>query len=121
MTLSIDFTGMRLTHLKTDAMDLNGVRWPVKQVMSITTGLRADQFSSSDARRQLRKLGTDVEPDEVALSRPNPVDFVGWATKWVPASRRRSPVAGHRIGVGPVTAQRWTVIDGVRVACKTTR
>jgi hypothetical protein len=93
----------------------------VQDDSQFATGIRTDQFSSSDARRPLRKLGTDVEPDEVAQSRPNPVDFVGWATKWVPASRRRSPVAGHRIGVGPLIARRWTVIDGVRVACKTTR
>lgn len=38
-------------------VDIDSVRWPVKQVMSLATGLRNDEFQSQNARRLLLKLG----------------------------------------------------------------
>ncbi len=38
-------------------VDIDGVQWPVKQVIAIATGARRTRFQSQDARRWLQNLG----------------------------------------------------------------
>ena len=41
-------------------VDVDGVRWPVKQVMALATGLARTSFQSQNSRRLLAKLGFTV-------------------------------------------------------------
>lgn len=41
-------------------VDIDGVRWPVKQVISIATGARRTRFQSQDSRRWLQNLGFEI-------------------------------------------------------------
>lgn len=41
-------------------VDVDGVRWPVKQVISIATGAQRTRFQSQASRRWLQNLGFDV-------------------------------------------------------------
>lgn len=41
-------------------VDIEGVHWPVKQVLSIALGLDTKQFQSWDARRRLEALGFEI-------------------------------------------------------------
>ncbi|MGN6252542.1 MAG: hypothetical protein ACTHNS_12085 [Marmoricola sp.] len=41
-------------------VDIDGVRWPVKQVMALATGLARTSFQSQNSRRLLAKLGFAV-------------------------------------------------------------
>jgi hypothetical protein len=40
---------------------LGGDRWPIKQVLTIATGISPEQFTSQEARRRLSKLGLVIE------------------------------------------------------------
>ena len=49
---------------------LGGVVWPVKQVLTVATGVSPDHFSSQEARSRLRKLGLGrLAKDGVSPSR----------------------------------------------------
>ncbi|WP_251450631.1 DUF262 domain-containing protein [Microbacterium sp. Marseille-Q6648] len=41
-------------------VDVDGVRWPVKQVFAIALGIESRQFQSWDARRRLETLGFEI-------------------------------------------------------------
>lgn len=41
-------------------VNIDGVRWPVKQVISIATGARRTRFQSKDSRRWLQSLGFEI-------------------------------------------------------------
>jgi hypothetical protein len=41
-------------------VEIDGVRWPVKQVISIATGARRTRFQSQDSRRWLQNLGFPI-------------------------------------------------------------
>lgn len=41
-------------------VDIGGVRWPVKQVLSLALGVDTKQFQSWDARRRLEALGFEI-------------------------------------------------------------
>lgn len=41
-------------------VDVEGVHWPVKQVLSIALGIESKQFQSWDARRRLEALGFEI-------------------------------------------------------------
>lgn len=51
-------------------VDIDGTRWPVKQVLALATGLAKSEFQSQSARRLLAKLGFTIGKgnDVVALT-----------------------------------------------------
>lgn len=53
-------------------LDVDGVRWPVKQVMAVATGLSKGDFQSQNCRRLLAKLGFTIGKGGSPLSVPAP-------------------------------------------------
>lgn len=51
-------------------VDIDGVRWPVKQVMALATGLAKSDFQSQNSRRLLAKLGFTIGKGNAALPLP---------------------------------------------------
>lgn len=41
-------------------VDIDGVRWPVKQVVALGTGAKRSRFQSQDSRRWLHNLGFPI-------------------------------------------------------------
>jgi len=80
-------------------VDIDGVRWPVKQVMALATGLRKTDFQSQNSRRLLAKLGFTLGKGNAALPPP---------TRAANASTPDS---------APRTAQAPSSADVVLVAC----
>jgi hypothetical protein len=52
-------------------VEIDGTRWPVKQVMSIATGLARTEFQSQNSRRLLSKLGFTIGKGNAKFS-PEP-------------------------------------------------
>lgn len=52
--------------VNTYSVEVGGVRWPVKQAMSIVTGVHPNEFTSRDARKQLQKIGAPIESAQLA-------------------------------------------------------
>ncbi|MGE4426993.1 MAG: DUF6884 domain-containing protein [Solirubrobacteraceae bacterium] len=48
-------------------VDVDGRRWPVKQVVSLATGLERADFQSQSSRRLLTRLGFEVGPPQTSL------------------------------------------------------
>lgn len=59
-------------------VEVDGVRWPVKQVIALATGAKRTRFQSHDSRRWLANLGF-------------PIGSIGGPALARPASRRSSP------------------------------
>ena len=51
-------------------VDIDGVRWPVKQVMAVATSLSRTEFQSQNSRRLLARLGFTIGKGNAALPRP---------------------------------------------------
>ncbi|GAB3168155.1 hypothetical protein GCM10027059_30390 [Myceligenerans halotolerans] len=55
-------------------VEIDGVRWPVKQVVAAATGAERTDFQSQEARRWLRKIGFEIgggaSPSTVVSSKP---------------------------------------------------
>jgi hypothetical protein len=47
--------------IRSHSVDVAGIRYPVKQVFGVVTGLDRLDFTSAVARRQLARLGFEVE------------------------------------------------------------
>lgn len=58
--VSAAFHGQTPTEPRRYWIEVDGIRWPVKQVLSILTGAPPSRFRSSDARRHLCKLGFTI-------------------------------------------------------------
>jgi len=52
-------------------VDIDGVRWPVKQVVACATGLSRSEFQSQSARRLLAKLGFSVGSASASTASPS--------------------------------------------------
>ncbi len=52
--------GIQPEIVRTHAVDLDGKRYPVKQVVSVVTGLSKADFNSHQARQLLRRVGLPV-------------------------------------------------------------
>lgn len=48
-------------------VEIDGTRWPVKQVMALVTGLGRSDFQSQNSRRLLAKLGFTIGKGSAAL------------------------------------------------------
>ncbi len=73
-------------------VDIDGVRWPVKQVMALATGLSRTDFQSQSSRRLLAKLGFTIGKGNAAL--PPPARVVkGSAATGAPQKVRAYPPA----------------------------
>ena len=53
-------------------VEIDGVRWPVKQVISVATGVGRQRFQSQAARRWLRNLGFAVGGGTSHLGQSSP-------------------------------------------------
>src|SRR5690349_15194401 len=49
-------------------VEIDGVRWPVKQVIALATGAKRTRFQSQDSRRWLRNLGFAIGPEASATA-----------------------------------------------------
>ena len=71
--LSSDDVRTRLAGHRPDAIDqywveIDDIRWPVKQVMSLATGLSKSDFQSQNSRRLLAKLGFPIGRGSAVLA-----------------------------------------------------
>lgn len=53
-------------------VEVDGIRWPVKQVMAVATGLSRTEFQSQNSRRLLAKLGFTVGVGSTPLDGTSP-------------------------------------------------
>lgn len=62
-------TGRSPESIRTHWVEIDGVRWPPKQVLALATGIPRTSFISHTAIRDLRRLGfaTSLMPKEIAL------------------------------------------------------
>lgn len=79
--LSADDVRDRLAHHDPDpihqySVQIEGVRWPVKQVMALATGLSNAEFQSQNSRRVLEKLGFTIVKVSTASPRIPSADVV---------------------------------------------
>jgi hypothetical protein len=59
-------------------VEIDGVRWPVKQVIALATGAKRSEFQSQDSRRWLQNLGFSLGAGSSALNgRVHPVRSSG--------------------------------------------
>ena len=71
--LSADDVRTRLAQRRPDPIDqywveIDDIRWPVKQVMALATGLGKSDFQSQNSRRLLAKLGFTIGKGNAPLS-----------------------------------------------------
>lgn len=84
-------------------VEIDDVRWPVKQVMVLATGLGKGDFQSQNSRRLLAKLGFTIGEGNAALAPPT-----GSTTKsrTNPAPSARSHSSADVVLVGCVKSKR---------------
>lgn len=85
-------------------VEIDGARWPVKQVLALVTGLDRSEFQSQSSRRVLHKLGFEIGKDDDplrALARPRraarPLN--------IPARAETSPSASDVVLIGCVKSK----------------
>lgn len=89
--LSDDDVRARVARHRPDAIsqywvEIDGTRWPVKQVMALATGLGKGDFQSQNSRRLLAKLGFTIGTGNAVIV---PATAVG---SRAPRSATKSPV-----------------------------
>ncbi len=106
--LSADDVRTRLAQRRPDPIDqywveIDDIRWPVKQVMALATGLAKSDFQSQNSRRLLAKLGFTIGKGNAPLS-----PQAGTSSTTRPASRpaARSASSADVVLVGCVKSKR---------------
>lgn len=107
--LAEDLVRARLTHHRPEVVqqywvEIDGVRWPVKQVMALATGLDRNEFQSQNSRRLLAKLGFPIGKGNAVL--PASTRSSARATGAAEHSRQQPPPLADVLLVGCVKTKR---------------
>lgn len=79
-------------------VEIDGTRWPVKQAISLATGVRNRQrFQSQSSRRWLQNLGFTIGKDATVIAKQGQASSRRSAATNAPASRPTAPTRGADI------------------------